>query len=66
MKLNEVGWNVALTPIYLQRSEAVGGGDDCNVSVHLMSITFISVFLRFVNYLDGLKLAASPPPLMAT
>lgn len=63
MKLNEVGWNVTLTPIYLQRSEAVGG--NCNILVHLMSITFVAVFLRFVNYLDGLKLAASPPALMA-
>lgn len=51
MKLNEVSWNLTLTPIYLQSSEAVG--EYGNALVHLMNITFVSVLLRFVNYLDS-------------
>lgn len=50
MKLNEVSWNVTLTPIYLRSSEAVE--ENGNVLVHLIGITFVSVLLRFVNYLN--------------
>lgn len=44
MKLNEVSWNVTLTPIDLQSGEAAGGKG--NLSVPLKSITFCVCALK--------------------
>lgn len=50
MKLNEVGWDVGLSPLDLQSNEALRG--NYYVLVNVTSYTIVVVFLRCVEYFD--------------